>query len=60
MTGPIIEGTYKLDGNFVRVEIRQYPRKRYIVKRLGADHAELPLPYRELTREMWERMETWL
>ena len=66
MEGPVQEGTYRdpgRGGEFVRVEIRKYPRERFVVLELemtDKGHRRKNTDTPALTDEEWSRFESWL
>jgi len=63
MDGQIIEGVYKDGDDWVRVEERHYPKRRWVVRRLmwvsGVLHyADNDTP--PLVPEKWATLQSWL
>ena len=61
MEGKMKEGTYKLGDGWVRVEVRHYPRERFVAREVtgpGGEYVGDKTP--EVTPKQWAAMETWL
>lgn len=62
MNGPIFCGVYRepSDDQWYRVEVRHYPRRRFVAVKLDRNHRPINKETPELTPELWEKLVGWL